>query len=179
MVKSYADDAMAGVDANVFIDVQPQTSHGSVHLSWDSPLPNELRITGSKMEAVLRTDRFDKLALNSSGRFQEANIDVSFAEDVHEPNRKRCTPRSYAQAVYCQLIQMLRAIQLDEPAAVDGVAGMQTIRLLESALSVAQPLPMPWLNAPQRQAYRTSHWTSKLCMRSNSLEPVVSSAQVS
>jgi predicted dehydrogenase len=178
MAKKYADDAGQGVDSNVILEVQSSTTSGLIHLSWDSPLRNELRVNGTKLQAVLRVDQFDKLAINAADRFQEVSIAPSFAADVKNPSVARYIPHTYPQAVYCQLIQMLRAIELNESPAVDGVSGLQTIRLLESALALAQPVPMPWLSDRQQREYCTSHWTNKQCSTSPSLEPAVLSAPV-
>lgn len=159
-VRSYRDDALGGVEGNVQMDVDFPECSGTVQLSWDFPLKNELRILGSQGEAVLRVDQFDKLAVKKNSRFQEIEIDVRFPADLGQPARSTISPRLYPQSIYCQLIQVLRAIQLGESPAVDGEAGKECIAVIESARRCAQPIEMPWLDVEQQHAYRALHWTT-------------------
>jgi hypothetical protein len=105
-------------------------------------------------------DHFDKLAVNSSGEFRQAQPDISFPTDIHQPCLKRASPRHYVQAVYCQLIQVIRAIQLRESLAVNGDIGRQCVALMESALAMVQPLDTPWLNVKRQAAIRKYHWSA-------------------
>lgn len=157
-VERYGDDAMAGVEANALIEVRTPTAQGSVQLSWDSPLANELRVLGTEGEAVLRVDQFDQLAIRRGGTFERQTISVQFPADIEAPPRRFLSPRSYGQAAYCQLIQTIRAILHGEPPAADGVAGEQTVSVLESALAMAQPMTMPWLSDTEEAAFADLHW---------------------
>ena len=149
-VHQYADDAAGGVETNVAMRLRAADCVGSLNLSWDVPQVNELRVVGVASEAVLRIDRFDQLAVGRRGAFVPQTTDVSFPVDLGlDP--KRVVPRSYSDAVLCQLVQVLRAIKFDERPAVDGQGGASCIRLIEHALSKASPLPEPWL-APREQA---------------------------
>jgi hypothetical protein len=69
------------------------------------------------------------------------------------------SPRSYPQAIYCQLVQTARAIVSGEAPAVDGGSGERTVAALESALSLSRPLDMPWLDESERAAAARLHWT--------------------
>src|SRR5262249_40700940 len=104
-VVSYADDALAGVEANVMMHLQFRTCSGSVQLSWDSPLKSELRVYGSRGQAVLRVDQLDKLAIDMGAGFEEVAADDSFAADLCQPCAGTLRPRLYTQSIYCQLIQ--------------------------------------------------------------------------
>lgn len=159
-VLSYADDALSGVEANVVMQLQSAKCPGRVQLSWDSPLANELRVHGTKGEAILRVDQFDKLAVNTGGQWAETSVDMAFAADVKPVSPTRLTPRHYGHAITCQLIQTIRAIHFKEAPAVDGATGRKCVALLESALAVARPLEMPWLGHDHQEAYRSLHWTS-------------------
>ena len=150
-VQEYADDAAGGVETNIAMRLRSADCGGTLNLSWDVPQVNELRVVGATAEAVLRIDRFDQLALGRRGAFVPQPIDVSFPVDLDRNAPRRLVPRSYADAVLCQLVQVLRAIKFDEHPAVDGQGGASSIRLLEQALSKASPLPEPWL-APREQA---------------------------
>ena len=160
-VTSYADNALAGVESNLAMDVSSSRCTGSIHLSWDDPQPNELRVFGADGEAVLRIDRFDQFAVRRSSKYEPQRVTASFAADTRPVPQRRLSPRSYPDAVYCQLVQMVRAITLGEPPAVDGESGSRTIAVLESALPLARPLPMPWLEPDEQQAYAHLHWNSR------------------
>jgi predicted dehydrogenase len=147
----YADDAAGGIDVNVAMRLRSAACDGELQLSWDVPLVNELRVNGSAADAVLRIDRFDQLAIGRAGAFVPEVIDASFPVDLQRDTPRRIVPRSYPEAVLCQLVQVLRAIRLDERPAVEGREGAACIGLLERGLSMAEPLPEPWL-APRDQA---------------------------
>jgi predicted dehydrogenase len=157
-VREYSDDALAGVESNASMEVTSDRCPGGIRLSWDTPLSNELRVRGVGGEAVLRIDRFDQLAVRTGAGFVPQAVTVSFPADGNTAATSRLTPRSYPQAVYCQLVQVVRAITLGEPPAVDGSSGAQTVAALESALAIAQPLDMPWLGAEERAAFARLHW---------------------
>jgi predicted dehydrogenase len=160
-VVSYADDALAGgVEGNILMELESPVCTGSVQLSWDFPLKNELRVVGSKGEAVLRTDEFDRLAISTGTGFSEVTIDHAYAADLHRPPRRTMTPRLYTESIYCQLIQVARAIHLGEPPAVSGEDGRECVRVIETARRRAQPIDMPWLDDNQAEAFRALHWTN-------------------
>ncbi len=156
-VLSTADDALNGVDVNVSMELASNTCHGKVFLSWDSPMPNELRVYGSKGVAVLRVDQFDKLAVNMGAGFEELVCDDFFPADLVRPSQRGISPRLYTQAIYCQLINIIRAIRLGEPPAASGAAGRQCIALIEAARRQAQPIDMTWLNPDRKTAFQKLH----------------------
>src|SRR5262249_36537368 len=131
-----------------------------VQLSWDQPLKNELRIVGSKAEAVLRVDQFDRLAIRRAASFQELEVDHRYVADISRSSVPAISPRLYTHSLVCQVIQFVRAIRLGERAAVDGEAGAECVRLIEAARRCAQPLPIPWFDHSEDGAYRTLHWAS-------------------
>jgi predicted dehydrogenase len=153
----YADDASGGVEVNVAMRLRSAHCDGSLHLSWDVPQLNELRVIGAKAEAVLRIDRFDQLAVGRRGAFVAEVIDNTFPVDLAPQSQKRIVPRSYADAMLCQLIQVLRAIKLGESPAVTGAGGTACLALLDQALGMARPLPEPWLPAPEQAAAARLH----------------------
>jgi predicted dehydrogenase len=156
---SYADDAIAGIESNMSMEVEARNCSGSIHLSWDHPQANELRVMCANGEAVLRVDRFDQLAVNRSVAFRPERINVSFPADARPTAGQRLTPESYGGAIYCQIVQVIRAIDLGEAPAVDGDAGRRCISTLESALSMAGPVDAPWLDVTQRAAFERLHWS--------------------
>ena len=127
-------------------------------MSWDCPQANELRVFGSAGEAVLRVDRFDQLGVRTGRAFVPQAITTSVPADM-ERNGRRMAASSYAEAIYAQIVQMVRAIELKERPAVDGAAGERCVGLLESALGKATALPAPWLAPDEQAALQRLHWT--------------------
>lgn len=158
-VVSYADDACAGVEGNVVLELTSPAGQGRMQLSWDSPLLCELRVVGTRGEAILRVDQLDKLAIKTNGDFEEVAVDHRYPADVRLPSRKTITPKLYTESIYCQLIQVLRAIELAEAPAVDGQQGQACISLIEAARRCARPLDMPWLDPHQEATHQSLHWT--------------------
>lgn len=157
---SYADDAAGGIEAAVAMRLRAPACAGEMHLSWDVPQVNELRVVGSSAEAVLRIDRFDQLAVGRPGAFVPQVIDVSFPVDIQKDSARRIVPLSYSDAVLCQLVQVLRAIALGEQPAVNGQGGAACIALLEQSLAIATPLPEPWLAPREQAAASRLHWSA-------------------
>jgi predicted dehydrogenase len=175
-VVSYADDALEGVEGNVLMELNAPACSGSLQLSWDSPLKSELRVVGSNGEAVLRVDQLDKLALKKDAGFREVAIDQHYPADTLRPSRRRICPTLYMQSQYCQLIQLVRAIELGESPAVGGEDGQQCVSIIEAARRCARPIGMPWLDRDQREAQRKMHWTNRPWEQSQLSAPRVSSA---
>ncbi|MEJ0084608.1 MAG: Gfo/Idh/MocA family oxidoreductase [Pseudomonadota bacterium] len=159
--QEYADDVAGGVETNVAMRLESADCGGTLNLSWDVPLVNELRVIGSSAEAVLRIDRFDQLAVGRRGAFVPQTVDISFPADLDKTSPRRIVPLSYADAILCQVVQMLRAIELGEQPAVDGASGAACIRLIEQALSKAAPLPEPWLTPRERAAAAQLHGSAR------------------
>lgn len=157
-VSSYADDALGGIESNARLEVDSRRGSGSVHLSWDTPQANELRVGTAGGEIVLRVDRFDQLAIDCGSGFVPQPIEASFAADLQPTAGRRISPRSWPEALYAQLVQVLRAVRLNERPAADGACGTACIRLLERALAIAEPLSQPWLEPVEQTANRQLHW---------------------
>lgn len=159
-VLSYQDDALAGVEGNVFMELEAGGCAGLVQLSWDVPLRNELRINGSRAEAVLRLDHFDRLGFRVGSEFRDLPIGASYSVDLCETGGAFLSPRSYEQSMYCQLIQVVRAIRLGESPAVDAQAALESVRVIDAARRRARPLDIPWLDPSEQEAAHAAHWTT-------------------
>jgi predicted dehydrogenase len=158
-VAAYADDALGGVESNLVMELGFSECTGSVQLSWDFPLPNELRVVGSRGQAVLRVDQLDKLALKTDSRFNEIPVNWVYAADVSRPCRRVLSPRLYTQSVYCQIVQVIRAIRLGEKPAVTGDMARASVEVIEAARSTVEPLDMPWLCRDEEEAFQSMHWS--------------------
>ena len=161
-VRSYSDDSLGGVESNLNMELDFAGIPALARLSWDSPLRNELRVRGDRGEAVLRLDRFDKLAIRSQSGFVPVPVTQSFAADLHPAPDDWLAPASYPQAVYCQLVQTLRAIKLSQPPAADGQSGLQTVSVLAAAISQSRPLPMPWLDPSRQEQFHQLHGAGRI-----------------
>lgn len=160
-VRAYEDDALGGIESNLSMSLASRHFAGTMDLSWDQPQANELRVRGSRAEAVLRIDRFDQLALGRPGQFVAQPVTVSFPSDVSPSGARRFTPKGYPDAIFGQLVQTLRSIQLGEPPAVDGASGQACIAVMEAGLRMAQPLFSPWLEPAEQRALRELHWRTR------------------
>lgn len=158
---AYADDGLLGVESNLRIELGFPGCSGSVQLSWDSPLQNELRVYGSGGEAVLRLDQFDRLAVDTGAGWSEIVSTHRHPADLRQPARDSIGPRLYTDAIFCQLIQVLRAIRLGEEPAVAGQAGADCVAVMEAALRLARPLEMTWLSPEHQRAQQLLHWTRR------------------
>lgn len=158
-VSAYRDDSLAGIESNAHLEVAAPICRGLVHLSWNDPQTNELRVSGERGEAVLRLGHFRHLAVRRSRNFEPQRIDTLFPADAERKPKRRLAPSTYQQAIYCQIIQTIRTIVLGEAPAVDGASGEACVSFLETALSMAEPLDMPWLQPAHQNAVRRLHWT--------------------
>jgi predicted dehydrogenase len=158
-VTSYWDNALTGIESDAALEVVSPLCGGSINISWNCPHANELRVFGSRGEAVLRVDRFDQLAIRTRRDFELQRVSVSFPADAEQSASRQITPKSYAEAIYAQLVQMIRAIRLGEMPRADGKAGKQSVALLEAALRIAEVLPEPWLSPQEQDACRRLHWS--------------------
>ena len=158
-VRSCRDDALEGGEANVVLDIDAAGCSGIVQLSWDVPLANELRLFGSRGEAVLRLDQFDQLAIRTGDEYEAVTSARTYPADLASPPGKRLCPTLYTQAIFCQLIQMVRAIRLGEAPAVGADVGEQCTAVIAAARRLARPLPMPWLDEARARAFEARHWS--------------------
>jgi hypothetical protein len=158
---AYADDGLGGAEGNVFMEVRSQVADGTVQLSWDSPLRNELRVEGAKATAVLRVDETDRLAIQHRGtEFEEVDCRVHFAGDIRSPARAQVCPRVYTQSMLCQLIQSIRAFRLNETPAATSEDGLACLEFIETARQIAEPLEFPWCDTASRGLHRPLQWTN-------------------
>jgi predicted dehydrogenase len=153
-VVSAEDDALAGVEANVRLQLKTSECTGLLQLSWDVPLANYLRVQGDKAEAVLPLDRFDRLAVKKRNCYEELDCGYAFPADTLKVARRHCSPSLYTDAIHCQLIQFIRSIRWGERPSVEGPAGQDCISIIEDAGCIRQPMDMDWLDPRRRERYR-------------------------
>jgi predicted dehydrogenase len=158
-VLSYEDDAMVGgVEANCTIRIRSERAEGRIQLSWDQDLHNEFRIVGSKQEALMDPDQLDYVRIGQAGAYGRIDPRVSFPASSGKGNVTTGTPRTYGECIYYQLVQMLRAIELNEKVSVTGEEATEVISAISECYGIAKPLDMPWLPDEQNKTYRQLHW---------------------
>lgn len=157
-LRRYQEDALSGVESNARLELESRDAYGEVILSWSNPMPNVLRIFGTKAEIAVRIDRFDRFAISYGQRFEERIAAHEFPTQTHQSNSKFLKPTSYPEAVFCQLVQFLRAIILGENLAASGEDCAPHIRLIEKCYSAADPLDYRWLSDFENLQSRRAHW---------------------
>lgn len=160
-IVSYSDDAMGdGVEAHSIINMEVAGGTGIIHLSWDQELANELRITGSRAEAVIGLGSVDDFSIRRLGEhqnYEKVKPQVAFPLTTNA-KAKMGVPKISSDCFYFQIVQVIRAIQLGESIPVTGEEGAQVISIIEQCYKIARPIDMPWLPLIQNDTYKRHHW---------------------
>jgi predicted dehydrogenase len=159
-VGAYADDAQRdGVETNCALELVFPAARGLVQLSWSQPLVTGLHVVGTEAEMRLHPLRPDWLAWRRrGGAWEVRGSGATMPRDV-EPNGERGAPRTYYDAIYYQLIQVLRAVLRGEAVPVDGIAALATVRAIDACYRQAAPLQRPWLPAAEQAQSDDRHWS--------------------
>jgi predicted dehydrogenase len=159
-VMAYADDAQReGVETNCVVELGFRSASGFAQLSWNQPLATGLDIVGEKAELRLHPFRPDSLLWRPrGGRWQARESRVTLARDV-ELRPERGAPRTYYEAIYYQLVQVLRAVRYGEAVPVDGEQGLAAVRAIDTCYRQAAPLRLPWLAAAEQARADDRHWS--------------------
>ena len=159
-VMAYADDAQReGVETNCVVELDFPEASGFAQLSWNQPLATGLDIVGEKAELRLHPFRPDSLLWRPrGGRWQARESRVTLARDV-ELRPVRGAPRTYYEAIYYQLVQVLRAVRYGEAVHVDGEQGLVAVRAIDTCYRQAAPLRLPWLAAAEQARADDRHWS--------------------
>jgi predicted dehydrogenase len=159
-VTAYADDGQCdGVETNCVVELSFPGASGFAQLSWNQPLVTGLDIVGEKAELRLQPFRPDSLLWRPrGGRWQARESRATLARDV-ERRPERGAPRTYYEAIYYQLVQVLRAVRYGEPVPVDGEQGLSAVRAIDTCYRQAAPLCLPWLEAAEQARADERHWS--------------------
>lgn len=156
---SFFDDAMVdGVEANCLIQMKAPSFNGFIHLSWDHNLKNELQISGSKTEVIIRLDDMYNLIIKNSEGYHKIVPHIAFPMTIGTRKTKLGVPKFYSECFYFQIVQMVRAIKLGENVSTSGEEGKEVISLIEDCCKIARPIDMNWLPEPQKETYKRLHW---------------------
>ena len=159
-VTAYSDDAQReGVETNCVIELAFPVASGSVQLSWNQPLVAGLDIVGEKAELRLNPYRPDVILWRPrGGRWQARDSRATLPRDV-EPRPERGAPLTYFEAIYYQLVQVLRAVRYGERVPVDAEEGLAVVRAIDTCYRQAAPLRLPWLAAAEQARADERHWS--------------------
>lgn len=133
----YYDDAEGGVDANSFFKVELMSGAvGTLEFSRTRMLRNTFRITGDA--GILETQ-------NSP----QANVSIGFNDSnyVLSGTIKNGIPAQTSGLLDCfknQYNDFIESIKLNSKNPIDGNEGRKSVEMIEQALSVRQPLSLPW-----------------------------------
>jgi predicted dehydrogenase len=161
-VTSYADDGQGkGVETNCVIELAFPAARGFAQLSWSQPLETGLHVIGDKAELRLQPYRPDWILWRPrGGQWEARESGTTLPRDV-EPRPEGGVPRTYHDAIYYQLVQVLRAVRWGEPVPVDGAQGLTAVRAIDACYAKAQPLRLPWLAADEQAVADDRHWSRR------------------
>ena len=77
---------------------------------------------------------------------------------IAEKAALRKYPRTHEECFDLQIINILRAIQFDEPLMATGWDGVQTMRVIEKCYAHSELFRMPWLTPDRISRYETFFW---------------------
>ena len=159
-VTAYADDGQSdGVETNCVVELAFGDAHGFAQLSWNQPLVTGVHIIGATAELKLNQYRPDSLFWRPrGGRWRPWQIRTTLPRDA-EVRPARGAPRTYHEAIYYQLVQVLRAVRYGEPVPVDGEQGLVAVRAIDACYGMAVPLRLPWLVVEEQARADERHWT--------------------
>jgi predicted dehydrogenase len=161
-VTAYADDGQGeGVETNCVIELAFPAARGFAQLSWNQPLETGLHVVGDEAELRLQPYRPDSLDWRPrGGQWRARESGTTLPRDV-APHPEGGVPRTYHDAIYYQLVQILRAVRWGEPVPVDGAQGLTAVRAIDACYAKAQPLRLPWLAADEQAAADDRHWSRR------------------
>src|SRR6266851_4133896 len=159
-VDTYADDGDSfGVETNCRVELTSTNATGLLQLSWNEPLVTMLHVIGTEGELVLDPRVIDVLRWRAHGReWTSLRSARSWPVDLDADGR-RATPRSHAECISLQLVQVLRAIALGEDPPARGEDGLATVAAIAACYAKATPLRLPWLDAAEQARRAERHWT--------------------
>ena len=74
---------------------------------------------------------------------------------------RRGVARTYHEAIYYQLVQVLRAVRYGEPVPVDGEQGLAAVRAVDTCYRDAASLRLPWLAVEEQRVADERHWSRR------------------
>lgn len=151
----YEDDAMGGVEANCRLHLTFAQGHsGEVRLSRDWPLPNRYQIQCERGWLGWRVNEADKVQAGYDGAVYVFDGALHVASGSDQPVGLGKPAFTFKQSFVSQLLNVAAAVQGQAEPLAPGVAGLQSLRLIEQCYQHRQLMAMPWLDADERAAAR-------------------------
>lgn len=159
LVVSAFDDSLAGgVETNAQLELAFPNARGTMHVSWEYPLNNGLRIQGSSGEVVLECGEIRTYRRKMSDGWMRVPATTSWPADLRRSGDKRRRPNFGFDCIELLVIAMLRCITYGEPFPVTGVQAARLQVAIDEAYRQAQPMACPWLTGREQEAARAKYW---------------------
>jgi predicted dehydrogenase len=162
VVSCVDDGTTRGVEANSVVELAFGAAIGIVHLSWDMPLNDEFVVGGTQAEVWAPIAEVDSIFLRERSlkqHWRKVELNSNWPLDLETSRGKRGRPRSHADCIYFELVQMLRCILLEEEPSCCAADGVAALRLIQSAYARAVPLVKPWLPSAEQTVEQQWHRT--------------------
>ncbi|ORA79453.1 Gfo/Idh/MocA family oxidoreductase [Mycobacterium malmoense] len=159
VVLSAVDDSLAGgVETNSQLELAFPNARGTLHVSWEYPLNNGLRIQGSSGEIMLECGEIRTYRRKTREGWMRVPATTTWPADLKRSGGKRRRPDFEFESIELLVIGMLRRITYGEPYLVTGVqaAGVQAV--IDKAYQLTQPMACPWLAHSEEEAARAKYW---------------------
>lgn len=156
--RAFDDSFVGGVETNCRLELAFPRARGTMHVSWEYPLNNGLRICGSSGEVRLDLDEIRTYRRKMPQGWMLVPAVTDWPSDMKLSGGKRIRPVNYPVCFEVQLIAMLRCIVYGETFPVTGVQAAGVQKAMAQAYELAEPLDCEWLSESERAAAREKHW---------------------
>jgi predicted dehydrogenase len=156
--RAFDDSLVGGVETNSRLELAFPRARGVMHVSWEYPLNNGLRIWGSSGEVMLDLDDIRTYRRKTREGWMRVPATTDWPADMVQSGGKRVRPSNYLICFELQLIAMLRCIAYGESFPVTGAQAAGVQATMEKAYERAEPMGCPWLSVAEQVAARTKHW---------------------
>ncbi len=158
-VKRSFDDSLAdGVETNSLLELVYPQARGTMHVSWEYPLNNGLRIWGSSGEVLIAGENIRTYRQRGRDGWMLVPATTAWRADMVRNGGKRHRPSNPYESFELQLIAMLRCVAYGEVFPVTGVQAAKIQATIDTAYEIAEPLACPWLPEAEQRAARLKHW---------------------
>ncbi len=156
--RAFDDSFVGGVETNSILELAFPRARGTMHVSWEYPMRNGLRIWGSAGEVVLDLDEIRTYRRMTPQGWMLVPATTDWPTDLKRSGGKRTRPHNYPACFEVQLIAMLRCITYGETFPVTGAQAAAVQKAIEDAYERAEPMDCPWLSEAEQAAARAKHW---------------------
>ncbi len=156
--RAFDDSLVGGVETNSILELAFPRARGTMHVSWEYPLNNGLRIWGSAGEVLIDLDEIRTYRRKTREGWMLMPAKTDWPADMVRRGGKRVRPVNYNLCFELQLTAMLRCIAYGEPFPVTGGQAASVQAAMARAYEIAEPIDCPWLSDAERVAARTKHW---------------------